>query len=90
MSNFFSQITRPFWMALGSCAEMVASNVSGTMKFDALVSRAVHTLNRFHFDQNTPGRSPSIRPTVVRSPAEYFQSQAVGTKRHVSASKEQK
>ncbi|MBZ5507114.1 MAG: hypothetical protein LAO78_16780 [Acidobacteriia bacterium] len=90
MSNFFSQVVRPVWVALESCTEMVASNAPDTMKVDALVSRAVHAFNRSRFDQSMRETAPNIGPPVVRSAAEYFQSEVVGKNSRVNEPEEHK
>ncbi|HEX4604516.1 MAG TPA: hypothetical protein VH724_11005 [Candidatus Angelobacter sp.] len=72
MNSFFFQPPCPFFDALESCAEVLAAGVTRSMKFDAIVSRAVHAMNRVDFDQRDFPAVATAGPTVVRSAAEYF------------------
>jgi hypothetical protein len=72
MNRFFAQMVCPFWAALQSCGEMLASDAPNAMKVDALVSRVVHTFNHSHSDLNIGKTAPGIGSTVIRRDAEYF------------------
>jgi len=76
MNSFFFQMVCPFWAALQSCAEVMASDASNTIKIDALVSHAVHTFNRSHSGKRETGQG--VGSTVIRRDAEYFRSEVVG------------
>jgi hypothetical protein len=84
MNRFFSQMVCPFWIALQSCAEMLASDAPSTIKVDALVSWAVHTFNRPHSDLNRRKTAWDIGSTVIRKDAEYFRSEVVGHNHRVT------
>lgn len=77
MQKLYSQIICPFLTMFESCAEMLIRDVSPMMKFDAVVSRTIHALNRARFVQD--GRSPyppafcndeHVEPAYVQHKAE--------------------
>ena len=59
MRKLFSQMVCPFWIVLESCAEVLSRESPPAMKFDTLVSRTIHALNRSQFVQDGPTPFPS-------------------------------
>ena len=49
MQKSFFQLICPFWSAFESCAKVLVTDAPAIMKFDAMMSRTIHALNRPRF-----------------------------------------
>ena len=59
MSGLFNEMVWRPWAALASSMKMFAEQVSSTMRFDALLSRTTHVLNRPFAIQDQPAPTRS-------------------------------
>jgi hypothetical protein len=64
--DFFTQMIRPMWTAFTASLEMLDSDMSLRQKFDAVVSRIAHELNRAKMDAGTV-TSPQQGPVCSSS-----------------------
>jgi hypothetical protein len=76
MQKLYFQMICPFWAMFESCVEMLIRDASPAMRFDAMMSRTIHALNRSRFAQAGQSPYPSAFCTDEHVGPVYFQHKA--------------
>jgi hypothetical protein len=80
MQKLYFQMICPFLTVFEACAEMLIRDAPPMMKFDAMVSRTIHALNRSRFAQDSQSPYPSAFCTDEYVEPAYFQQNKAGNR----------